>query len=530
MGGRGDRGRQPKVVDNAECNRNIESNVSYTTEEDTMKTWITGLAVILTAITMSVTAVQADDTLIPYTPNHPIPFPVVTNWIEPPLVLEKPVDPVYIPTFPGLVAGKPAINFMGGKIPKHDGLTIKQSKIADSKITIPAGGFVFKWDTTRGILPVVGSTEFVFGDDNIWYYVDYPDAVIAKATDVTLNRGEKVVVGDNVFHFISATGHGCFRNPVVDLRTETGVNWDFVGMSPATFSVGLTKKDPGKDLHYGYPPGFEPGGEKEAVILDYNQLFATRENLSLKQITLDTIYSMDLQTWTMTPSLAYKGKAKKGDKITANDYLIEIIETKATSEEQSVRVRLSKEGKTLATKTLVWNPETDRYLSPYNVKWQKNILLKHEDLIVHLLAAHYPAMSKPVDTDGANLAVYTDCIEVKDGEPSPWDDRFALDFQQCPQGHGFGTLFWNIEPIVLDAENTVCNGPKGYLNLVIDQIDGDKATFHLETSNGKSLQFTKSGNVDLILGLGRAQKDVIRDLNHATEREMYRQLEECRSN
>ena len=481
------------------------------------------------ASTLGVAPAMADDAVTPYNEGHPIAFPVVTEWVEPPLVLAQPVDPVYIPTLPGLLAGKPAVNFMGGKIPKHDGLTIKKSSVKDGKVTIPTGGFVFLWDTTRGILPVVGSTEFVFGEDNVWYYVDYPGAVIAKATNVTLKRGDKVVVGDNIFHYISATGHGCFRNPVIDLRTESGVAWDFVGMAPATFSVGLTDKDPGKDLHYGYKSGDKPGGPKESVILDYNQLFAQRKNIGIKEMTLDTIYSTDLQTWTMTPSLAYKGKAGKGDKIKADGYEVEILDTKATPEEQSVQVRLLKDGTELAAKTLVWKPQADRYLSPYNVEWQKNILLKHGEAIVHLLAAYYPDMTTAVDAEGANLAVYTRCVEVSDGQPIPWDKRFAVDFQQCPQGHGFGAVFWNIEPIVLGADNNVFKGPMAHLNLVIDKIDGETATFHLETSKGKSLVFTKTGNIDLILGQGRAQKDVIRDLNHATEREMYRQLEECRS-
>ncbi len=494
------------------------------------KKWISTLGVIIPALFLCFGSMTwAEDAIVPYNPEHPVPFPVATTWVSPPLVLENPVDPVYIPTLPGLVAGKPAVDFMGGTIPKHDGLTIKKSKIENGKITIPVGGFEFKWDTTRGILPMVGSTEFVFGEDNLWYYVDYPGAVIAKATDVTLKTGEKIVVGDNVFHFISATGHGSFRNPVVDLRTETGVNWDFVGMSPATFSVGLTEGDPGKDLHYGYPPGYEPGSAKEAVILDYNQLFAQRKNLSTKKITLDTIYSMDLQSWTMTPSLAYKGKAKKGEKISVGDYVVEILDTEASTEKQTVKVRISKDGKELAAKTLVWQPKKDRYLSPYNVSWQKNLLLKHEDLIVHLLAAFYPKMSNPVNADGADLAIYTKCMEVKDGEPAPWDKRFALDFQQCPQGHGFGAVFWNVEPIVLDGQNKIFKGPMGHLSLVIDAVNGNEATFHLETAKGKSLNFIKKGNVDLILGQGRAQKDLIRDLNHATEREMYRQLEECKS-
>ncbi|MCB2226705.1 MAG: hypothetical protein KQH53_08500 [Desulfarculaceae bacterium] len=495
-----------------------------------MMTKKNGLLIIFTLLlALGAGSALADHPVVPYNQGHPIAFPVVTTWVEPPLVMAKPVNPVYVPTLPGLLAGKPAVNFMGGKIPKHDGLTIKQSKVAGGKVTIPVGGFVFKWDTTRGILPVVGSTEYVFGPENLWYYVDYPGAVIVKATNVTLKRGEKKVVGDNVFHYLSATGHGCFRNPVVDLRTESGVAWDFVGMAPATFTVGLTKQDPGKDLHYGYPAGSKPGGPQEAVLLDYNQLFASRDKISGKQITLDTIYSTDLQTWTMSPTLAFKGRVADGKTVKAGAYQVQVTEAKATPDKQSAKVRLLKDGKELAAKTLVWRPKADRYLSPYNVKWQKNVLLKHDGVIVHLLAAHYPKMSNPVNAQGAELAVYTDCIEVSDGKPCPWDKRFALDFQQCPQGHGFGTVFWNTMPIVLDAKNPVFKGPAGYLSLVIDKIEGDQVTFHLATAKGKSLEFTKTGNVDLILGQGRAQKDLIRDLNHATEREMYRQLEKSRA-
>jgi hypothetical protein len=477
------------------------------------------------ASVMAPTAYAAD-ALVPYNEAHPIAFPVVENWNIPPLVTAKPKDPVYIPTLEGLVAGKPAINFMGGKIPKHDALTIKQSVVKDGKITIPPGGFVFKFDTTRGILPVAGSTEFIFGADNLYYYIDYPGAVIAKATNVTIKRGERVVVGDNIFTYMSATGHGCFRNPVVDLRYKNGGGWDFVGMAPAVFTMGLTEGDPGKDLHYGYPPGYKPGGDKEAAILDYNQLFATRKNISGKQITFDTIYSMDLQEWTMCPPpLAFKGKVKKGKKIKAKDYLVEILETGVKGDEQFVVVKLSKGGKEVAQKKLFWNAKKDRYLSPYNLNWQGNILLKHGDIIVHLLAAFYKPLKNPVDKDGANIVVYQNCFTVRDGQPARWDKRFLVDHSQCPQGHGFGTMFYNKDEIVLDARNNVFKGPKGYLNLVIDNVKGDAVKFHLETGKGaKSLVFTKKGNVDLLLGQGRAQKDIMRDLNHATEREMYRQL------
>jgi hypothetical protein len=472
--------------------------------------------------------VAAADKIVPYNKKHPIPFPIVTTWNVPPLLTAKPKNPVYIPTLKGLVAGKAAVNFMGGKIPKHDALIIKKSVVKNGQVIIPAGGFVFMFDTIRGILPMVGSTEFIFGPKNVWYYVDYPGAVIAKATNVVLKRGQSVVVGDNIFTFLTATGHGCMRNPTVDLRYKLGGGWDFVGMAPGVFSVGLGPKDPGKDLHYGYPPGYRPGGPKQAAILDYNQLFARRKNISVKKITLDTIYSMDVQAWTMCPApLAFKGWAIKGQKIKAGDYVVEVLGTRRTPAVRSVKVRVLKNGKPVAVKTLAWRPKKDFYLSPYNVKWQKRLLLKHKGLVVQLLAAFYKPIREGVDKKGrANLVVYNKCIVVADGKPAPWDKRFLLDHSQCPQGHGFGTMFYNPQPIVLTAKKNIFEGPGGCVKLVIDEIKGDTVKFHLESAaGGKSLVFVKKGNVDLIMGQGRATNDIIRGLFHSMGREMYRQLQ-----
>lgn len=484
-----------------------------------------------TAILIVAPFATAEDKVIPYNAKHPIPYPIVTTWNTPALITAKPSNPVYIPSIDGLISGKPSVNFNGDKIPKYDGLVIKKSSVKDGKVVIPPGGFVFMFDTLRGILPMMGEMEFVFGEGNAYYYVDYPGAVIAKKTDVTLKIGESVVVGDNIFTYITATGHGKFRNPTVDLRYKLGGNWDFVGMSPAVFSIGASPEDPGKDFHYGYPVGAgykKAGGEKEASLLDYNQLFANRKDISTKEIKFSTIYSTDVQAWNMCKApLAYKGRAGKGTKIEAKDFIVEVVGTGRDQNRQTASVKITKGGKTVAEKTLVWEPAKDKdyYLSPYNVNWQKKVLLKHEDITVQLLASLFIA-EDAVDKDGkANLVVYKDCILVEDGKPSAWDPKFLVDQAQCPQGHGFGTIFYNKDEIVLTKEKNVFEGPAGYVKLVIDNISGDTATFHLQSKTGaKSLAFTKKGNIDLLLGKGRAVKDIVRDVGHATQEEMYMQL------
>jgi hypothetical protein len=475
---------------------------------------------------LTIGIVNAEDKIVPYNAIHPIPYPIVSTYNEPPLVLEMPKDPVYIPTVPGLIDKEIAVNFFGKKIPKYDGLVIKGTKIEGGKVIIPPGGFVFLLDTWRGILPMVGEMEFILGKDNIYYYVDYPKHVIVKKTDIELERGKSVLVGDNIFKFITATGHGRFRNPTVQLYTKHGVMWEFVGMSPGVFSVGAKPGDPGKDFHYGYPGNYKPVGDKEAALLDYNQMFATRGDISTKKITFSTIYSVDNQGWTLCKApLAFKGSAKKGDKFEVKGYTIEVVDTNPDPKLQSATIRISKNGKVVAEKELVWAPDKDLYLSPYNVEWQDKVLLKQGDIIIHLLGSLFTPDA--VDSEGkANLVIYQDCFVLEDGMPSPWDNRFLADQITCPQGHGFGIMFYNKDGVVLTKENNVFEGPNGYIKLVIDEVSGDTAKYHIESkTGGKSLIFEKTGNVDTLLGKGRAIKDIIYSLGTAVPRQLYERLE-----
>lgn len=472
----------------------------------------------------------AEDQIVPYNKNLPVDFPIVTTQNVPPLASEKPKDPVYIPQLEGLISGDRAIEFFGRKVPKYDALEIKKSVVKGGKVVIPPGGFVFKFDTLAGDLPMVGSEEFVFGKDNIYYYVDYPGAVIVKKTNVPLKVGKSIVVGDHILTFTSAVGHGRFLNLTISVRNKLGLDWDFVGMSPAVFSIGATPNDPGKDSFYGYPAGYKPGGPKEADYLDYIQLFANRKDISRKQIKFSTVYATDIQAWTMCKApLAYKGRAGKGKKINVKGYTVEVVDTKRNKNLQTAKIRITAGGKTVAEKTLVWD-KNDFYRSPYNVNWQKKVLLKHDDIIVQLLKSLY-IKDAAVDKRGrANLVVYKDCMVVEDGKPSVWDQRFIVDQTVCPQGHGFGTIFYNKEEVVLTNDKNTFDGPRGYIKLVIDKIKGDTARFHLESGTGaKSLTFEKKGNVDLLFGKGRATKDIVHDVGHSTQDEMYRQMEKQRA-
>ena len=105
----------------------------------------------------------------------------------------------------------------------------------------------------------------------------------------------------------------------------------------------------------------------------------------------------------------------------------------------------------------------------------------------------------------AELLVYKDLVYLEDGKPIPWDANYLWDGINCPQGHNHGAMIYNKDAIVLDATNKVANGPAGYFKIVLDEVSGDTAKFHLEDKTGaKSPVFQKKGNIDFMAGSGWA--------------------------
>jgi hypothetical protein len=92
-------------------------------------------------------------------------------------------------------------------------------------------------------------------------------------------------------------------------------------------------------------------------------------------------------------------------------------------------------------------------------------------------------------------------------------------------------LLTNSEPIVLDNEHPVYEGPEGYFRIVIDDFDGEAINFwHIETDyQGKThktpnLAEFKRKNIDVLVGVNGTTESFLRGsvLDRLAYREVWR--------
>jgi hypothetical protein len=86
----------------------------------------------------------------------------------------------------------------------------------------------------------------------------------------------------------------------------------------------------------------------------------------------------------------------------------------------------------------------------------------------------------------------------------------------------------NPNPIILDEENRVFNGPNGYFKIVVDDFDGEKINaWHLEDSAGTktpNLAEYPRNNLDVMAGVNGTTETFLRKtlLNRLAYREIWR--------
>jgi hypothetical protein len=137
----------------------------------------------------------------------------------------------------------------------------------------------------------------------------------------------------------------------------------------------------------------------------------------------------------------------------------------------------------------------------------------------------------------ATFYLAKDAVTFERGQPWPNDPRFLTRPDVC--GHCYQlneVILDNKDPIVLDADNPVYEGPEGYFKIVIDDFDGEAINaWHLEAkrqdSNGQwetkvtpNLAEYPRKNIDVMLGVNGTTESFLRRtvLDRLSYREIWR--------
>lgn len=439
--------------------------------------------------------------LIPARPDMPLANAVTTTEIPPPpfsLLQDRPVNPAYVPGLPGLPQGKAALDDLGNTKPKYDGVLIRQSRVQDGKVLIPAGGLVYLEDTWRGEVAFVGEHIFYLGKNPI--YIDYDMSIVIQQ-NVTIPSGESVVVGGQVYHYYATVGHEKTANHTLHVRTIAGTDWEWAFGHPV-LSTGQSNWW---------------GGSTHFAQL-YNQ--GKAREVGPKQLVFDWLSGVRTDRMLMANTQVFAGWAKPGQSWTVGNRSVRLqsVDDKAGTAEVQIRDN----EKVLYTKTL--GPvQTERLIEDNGAR--KALLFEHESLAGFLVP--WP---KAFQDGQAQIKIYSDVFSLRYGADYAPDARFVTYPIGCPTGHNFGIMWTNKEPLTL-AVGERASGPENYFAVVVDDLQGNEVLgWHLEDAQGnRTVNLGGPGitNIDLVLGQGRITgQSLLKDLGRAALQRLYGAIEQ----
>jgi len=411
----------------------------------------------------------------------PLAHPIAAETIAPPpfsLIADRPLKPAYVPGLPGLLEGQTAADDFGRKAPKYDGVFIRQSKVENGEVVIPAGGLYYLEDTWGGEVSLRGEQVPILGRTAT--YVDY-DMSIAVQENVTIPAGGSAVVGGQVYYYYATVGHENMANHALHVRTIAGTDWEWAFGNPILSAA-------------------ETNWWGNRFTQLYNQ--GQAREVTPQKMVFDWLSGVRMDRMLYAEDKVFAGLAGAGDSWQVGGRTVRVAAVDATA--GTVRLEIVEDGKVTATRTL--GPvQKDRLIEDNAAR--KALVFEDGDMVAFL--SPWPGA---FDGDKANLKVYGKAFSLRYGQDYARDPRYTTYPVGCPTGHAFGFMLVNKDEIHLKPGESF-NGPEGYFKIVVDTVSGDKVTgWHVEDRKGArsiNLGGPDVSNVDLVLGQGRVAGQAI---------------------
>ncbi|MGD9157655.1 MAG: hypothetical protein PVG39_04555, partial [Desulfobacteraceae bacterium] len=419
------------------------------------------------------------------------------------------------------------------KLIAQEAMAIRKSYVdyRNRKIIIPPGGLYYTSRNKKNIRPgeplvILGKNAYLLGfksylvvkkDFRIDFWKEYPMG------DDNLIFWQDVAIGDGA-KAMRYTGTGfLWGKPVGELRLTkySGNNWGaniMVAQGLKSYEdIPETFPEEGiydQDFDYYIPDVFAEGAT-----------YLIPKFISPDFVEVEEMGTPGMDEFTVTYKKPKKAVLKEGKSAEAGKYKFRV--DKLDAEAMLVKCSLiDKKDKVIAEKT--FGPVDDKLLDtlPQYGPSQEKITMRYQDMYITL------DVTIELKKGKAAFHIATGAVTYKRDEPLPEDPRFVVRPDVC--GHCYQlneVLFTNSEPIVLDNDHRVYEGPDGYFKIVIDDFDGEAINaWHIETVyKGETYKTSnmaefKRNNLDVMVGVNGTTESFLRQtvLDRLAYREVWR--------
>lgn len=417
----------------------------------------------------------------------------------------------FVPSHKGFTR-KRERNRRGEALLSTEGFVIRGSYVDydNNRIVIPPAGLYYTSRNARNVRALTGESFVMLGKKA--YLASFESStVVRKNFDIDYWKLQPTGQMNPIYWQDEALGH---NNKMIRYTAKTYLDERVMG------EVNIVKYSGnyfGAPFHLAH--GFDPEDQKNRYTMTdlfvEGSTWTIPEHVGANSIRMAEMGTPALQKFYYTYTEPTQVKLAPGETAKLGAYTIEVLDADEESTTVSVEVR-DGAGKVVQTKALgsvkaLWD------VLPQHQDAMKKLQLKHEDVMVEV------DIDQPVEGGKGVLWLFTDIVSSEMDQPLPQDPRFIVRPDVC--GHCYQlneVLLDNIDPIILDKDNPVYDGPlkddgTPMFSIVIDSFDGEMImAWHVETKikdkvfKSANLAFNPRNNIDVLFGANGSVEGFLR--------------------
>lgn len=384
----------------------------------------------------------------------------------------------------------------------------------NGKIIIPPAGLCYSSRNARNMRTLAAENFFVLGR-KAWLTTFTSSTFVRKDFDLDFWKNQPMGDGNLMY----------WQDQLLGVRNKTlrFTGFSYLDDRPVA-QLSLMKYSGNRwGAHFYMAQGFDREKDNRyhmAEVFGEGATWIKPEYIGSNYVKIKEFATPSIEGMSFSYNKPKSVKLGAGDTAKLGKYTLACTAVDQEAGTVSLELR-DKSGNVLAEKVIgPLNEETNKLL-PQMESTAKSMQLPYEDLLAEL------DVKNPWKGDKAQLWTYTDVRYLKRDTPFEFDNRFMVRPDVCGHCYQFNELLLdNPEPIVLDKDNPVYEGPKGedgtpLFKIVIDDFDGEMIhAWHVETQvtkKGKTeiyktenLAFRPRDNVDVLIGVTGSTEGFLR--------------------